>query len=156
MSTLTVVDRGAKAIVDRCRALQKPSVIRVGVLSDGPKRTRSGKASKLSLVAIAALHEFGTKRIPKRSFIGATVDQRKADIPKLQRAIAVSVLSGKITPQQGAAQFGGKVVGWIQTRMAAGIGPANAPSTIARKKSSKPLINTGQLRSAITWKAGDS
>ena len=73
MSTLTTLDRGAKALLDRCHALQKPSVIRVGVLSDTAKRTRSGKAAKLSLVAIAALHEFGTKRLPKRSFIAATV-----------------------------------------------------------------------------------
>lgn len=153
-SVLTTVDRGAREFVKRCKLLQKTSVIRVGILSDAPKRTRRGGRSKLSLVAVAALHEFGTKRIPKRSFIRGTVEQRATDIQKLQRAIAVRVLGGKISGAQGAAQFGAKMVGWIQTRMSIGIGPPNAASTIARKRSSKPLINTGQLRSAVTWKAG--
>ena len=34
----------------------------------------------------------------------------------------------------------------------AGIAPPLKPATIARKGSSTPLINTGQLRSAITWR----
>ena len=35
-------------------------------------------------------------------------------------------------------------------RDGATVGPELAPETIARKKSSKPLIDTGQLRSSVT------
>jgi hypothetical protein len=42
-------------------------------------------------------------------------------------------------------------VGVIKQRIANGIAPPNSPYTIARKGSSKPLIDTGQLRNSITY-----
>jgi hypothetical protein len=33
----------------------------------------------------------------------------------------------------------------------AGVPPPNAPSTVAKKGSSRPLVDTGRLVNAITW-----
>jgi len=150
---VTDTDRGAGELVKRLRALaQSTRRVKVGILSDAPKKARKGSAGKLSLLEVAIVHEFGAPaaNIPQRSFIRATIDERAADIARLQRVVAQRVAMGKITEEQGLAQIGAKVAGWIKARIADGIAPPLAESTVRRKKSTKPLVDTGQLRSAIT------
>lgn len=153
MSAVTDKDNGAKAMVERLRAFaQSKRTVRVGILSDAPKKEREGATGKLSLLEVAIIHEFGAPaaNIPARSFIRATVDEHAADIAKLQRVLGAQVVAGKLTEEQALSALGAKVAGWVQARIAAGIDPALAPETVKRKKSSKPLIDTGQLRSAVT------
>lgn len=45
--------------------------------------------------------------------------------------------------------------GDIQMEITALSSPPNTPSTIARKGSSNPLIDTGAMRGAVTWKLDD-
>lgn len=165
-------DHGARDLLARVRAMHGSRTVRVGILSDAPKREdakergkhskkkrirdkvarRAGAAAarKLSLLEIAIVHEFGGGHVPARSFIRATVDAKRAEILKLQVALAQQVLLGKITPDQALSQLGAKVAGWMKTRIAEGIAPPLSEATIKRKGSSVPLINTGQLRSSIT------
>jgi phage gpG-like protein len=155
MSRVTVKDNGAAKLIAQARELAKGATVRVGVLDDATKQVEPGEEpSKLSLLEVAAVHEFGAPAagIPQRSFIRATIDARRADIARLQLALAKQVLTGKLTPDQALEQMGAKVAAWCQTRIAEGIGPALKPATIARKKSSKPLVDTGQLKSAITYR----
>lgn len=154
MSTtkVTDTDRGAGELVKRLRALAKSTRrVKVGILSDAPKKAREGSRGKLSLLEVAIVHEFGAPaaNIPQRSFIRATIDERAADIARLQLVVAQRVAMGEITEEQGLSQIGAKVAGWIKARIADGIAPPLAESTVARKKSSKPLVDTGQLRSAV-------
>lgn len=151
--TVAVTDNGFAEMLTRARALDALT-IRVGILADTPKRTRSGqKGGKLSLVEVAFLHEFGAPaaKIPQRSFIRATVDKHAAEIRDLQVKLATTVLAGKMTVETAAGLLGAKVAAWCQNAISDGIPPALAPATIARKKSSKPLVDTGQLKSSITW-----
>lgn len=152
--SVRVVDRGADALIARMRALRSSKAqVRVGVLSDAPKKEREGATGKYSLLEVAAVHEFGAPEagIPARSFIRATVDERAEDIARLQRVLLAQVVEGKIELKPALDALGAKVAGWCQQRIAAGISPPLSPETIARKKSSTPLVDTGQLRSAITW-----
>lgn len=155
MSTtkVTDTDRGAGDLVKRLRALAKSTRrVKVGILSDAPKKAREDGAGRYSLLEVAIVHEFGAPaaNIPQRSFIRATIDERAADIARLQLVVAQRVAMGEITEEQGLSQIGAKVAGWIKVRIADGIAPPLAESTVAKKKSSKPLIDTGQLRSSIT------
>jgi len=146
-------DHGAKAMAARLKALAASTkTVRVGVLSDAPKKEREGATGKLSLVEVAAIHEFGAPEagIPQRSFIRATIDERRSDIARLQRVVAQRVAMGEITEEQGLAQIGAKVAGWIKARIASNIPPPLAEKTVARKGSSVALVDTGQLRSGIT------
>lgn len=156
-SSVRVADRGSSALAAALRALAG-SRVRVGVLADAPKKTgtRTGKSGRqiqqaATLAEVAAAHEFGTDQIPQRSFIRATVDLKAAEITALQEKLAAQVAEGKITPEVALERFGVTVQGMIQARIAEGIGPALAPETIRRKGSSKPLVDTGQLRSSITY-----
>lgn len=168
MSTtkVTDTDRGARELLARVRALAGGRTVRAGVLSDVPKREDSqrGKHSKKarirekvarraapSLLEVAIIHEFGAGPVPARSFIRATLDEGRSEILKLQVHLAQQVLLGKLTPDEALGQLGAKVAGWMRQRIADGIAPPLAAATIKRKGSSVPLINTGQLRSALTW-----
>lgn len=160
---VTDTDRGAKAMRERIAALAASTArVRVGILEDAPKREHSPEggeapssaAKPLTLIEVAGWHEFGAPdaNIPKRSFIRGTIDVKREQISALQVAVLTRVVKGEITEQQGLDQIGAKVAGMIQTAISQGIPPALAQATIDRKKSSVALIDTGQLRSAITWK----
>lgn len=141
----------------RAREIAGGRGVRVGILADEPKRSREPQDSGLSLVEVALIHEFGAPAagIPQRSFLRAAIDEHAPDIRRLILAVAARALDGAITPAQALDQIGSKVAGWVQTRIDQGIAPSLKPETIARKGSSKPLVNVGQLKSAITWKVGE-
>lgn len=152
--TVRVVDRGADELVARIRALRTTKAsVRAGILSDAPKKAREGATGKLSLLEVAAVHEFGAPRagIPARSFIRGTIDERAEDIARLERVMLAKVVAGDIALKPALDAVGAKVAGWIQQRIAAGIDPPLSPATVAKKKSSTPLVDTGQLRSAVSW-----
>lgn len=153
--TVTVRDNGASKMLAELRALGGKTV-RVGILDEAPKRESPGKgkkASRATLLEVAAVHEFGAPAagIPNRSFIRATVDLKAAEIQATRDKLAAQVAEGKITAQVALERLGAFVQGLVQARIAEGIGPALKPETVARKKSSKPLVDTGQLRSSVTW-----
>ena len=165
-------DAGAAELKKRLASMNAGRV-RVGILSDEAKREEKpaarGKHSKkarvrakvekraegrreLSLLEVAVVHEFGAGHVPARSFIRATIDERRGDIAKLQLAVAKQVLAGRITAQQGLAQIGAKVASWMQARIVAGIAPPLSARTLKRKgKKTTPLILTGQLRGSISF-----
>ena len=141
----------------RAREIAGGRGVRVGILADEPKRSREPETSGLSLVEVALIHEFGApaRGIPQRSFLRAAIDEHAPDIRRLILAVAARALDGAITPAQALDQIGSKVAGWVQTRIDQGIAPPLKPETIARKGSSKPLVNVGQLKAAVTWKVGE-
>lgn len=167
---VTTTDHGAAALLARARELAGGLRVRVGILDDAPKReaprrgsqskkarTRAQAAAKasrrtLSLLEVAVVHEFGAGPVPQRSFIRATIDAHKADIEAELKNLARGVVSGKIDARGALNLLGAKVAGWCQSRIASGIAPALKAETVRRKGSSKPLVNTGQLKSAITWR----
>jgi phage gpG-like protein len=146
-------DRGYRAMLQRLAGAKGARVV-VGVLADGPKREHGGDEGPASLLEVAAIHEFGAPAggIPQRSFIRGTVDDKAAEIRALQQAQAQRILRGDVDTPTALEQVGVKVAGWVQQRIAQGIEPPNAASTVERKGSSKPLVDTGQLRSSITSK----
>jgi hypothetical protein len=109
-------------------------------------------SNDLSILEVAIFNEFGTEHTPERSFIRAYVDENQDKIRGWLKALMPSVIKGARTREQVLQLIGVKMVAEIQARISSGISPANAPGTIIRKGSSTPLIDTGALRSAITFK----
>ena len=73
------------------------------------------------------------------------------DISKAEEKQGAKALKGTLTEEQALNQVGAAVAGMVQAKIASNIPPALAPETIERKGSSVALIDTGQLRSSITW-----
>ena len=105
-----------------------------------------------TIAEIGAFHELGTATIPKRSFLFATIAQHDEAIRKRLRAAAKSLFQMDGKTDALASRLGVLVVGLVKKRIASGIAPALKVATVDRKGSSKPLIDTGLLRSSILFR----
>ena len=104
----------------------------------------------VTVVEYAAFHEFGLG-VPRRSFLADWMTEQQAEIQQTVRAVVKSVTQGKYDAETGLERAGARFVGLVQARIATNIPPPLAASTVAAKGSSVALIDTGLLRSSITY-----
>lgn len=129
--------------------------LRVGVL--GPGATALEHGSSLTLAELMMIHEYGAVierdgvriEIPARAPIAKTMVARRRDIAELQVQMYRRVLAGQLTARRALELLGVQVAAWIRETIRAGLTPPNAASTIARKKSSTPLVDHGQLINSV-------
>lgn len=134
-----------KAIVE---AAAGPTLTKVGVIDGKGAEKMHGD---LTVGELATIHEFGLG-VPERSFLRAWFDQERPAILEALRAAHRQVLLGKLTPKQAGELLGMRFAGQVQKYISdRRVQPELSEQTIKRKGSSVPLIDTGQLRSAITW-----
>lgn len=142
------VDRGWREAVQAMAAAANKQGAHVTV--GWPESSGVHRNSQLTVAQIAAIHEFGLPpRIPERSMIRATYEQNSARYAEAVRKIGIGISFARTDLRRGLDLLGSMIKGDIQRRIAAGVPPPNAPSTIKRKGSSTPLIDTGQMRAAL-------
>ncbi len=130
--------------------LPKQVVITIGVHGDeGAADHGDGQ----TVAQIGSYHEFGTRTIPQRSFIRAWFDENQTFIRDTLQKQFAGVATGKRAAEIAAERCALAFEGAVKQRIARGIPPPLAPATIARKGSSKQLVDTGQLRNAVRGKA---
>ena len=102
-----------------------------------------------SIIEIGAVHEFGMDNIPQRSFLRVPFAENKKEIDAfIQKRFE---MSGKeIAPIKALEQIGVFAEGISKRSFVENDWVANSPFTIAKKGSSSPLIDTGNLRNSIT------
>jgi hypothetical protein len=156
------IDRGYARLLRSMQGMN--AVVSVGIHQDtgaATKQTR-GKGSPMTLLDVATAHEYGGpwkqakdgtryQSPPRRSFIRDWFDEELQ--PNLRFVVKVSqqVLKGKMSELQALTLMGLKFQGAIRARISRGIAPELSDETIKRKGSSKPLIDTGQLRAGVSW-----
>jgi hypothetical protein len=144
-----VKDRGLNALLKRLDPHGKPAAeVTVGI-----HETEGGDVedSGATVLDVADWAEFGTVSAPPRSFVRGWADEAEQANTDKMRKIAQAVVKGDLpSVEVGLDRFGNVAVGDVQKRMVGGIEPPNAPSTIARKGSSTPLIDSGLLKSSVT------
>ncbi len=145
-------DRGYNRLLQTVERLGKEAARRVLVGIQGAEAAAPHHGTELTTAEVGAIHEFGLGNCPERSFLRSTFDVNRDAYLDLLRRMGQQIVKGAMTPAQALELLGQKFVGDIQGRIAEGIDPPLAPSTIAAKGSSTPLIDTGQLRSSITYK----
>jgi hypothetical protein len=133
----------------------KGGTIRIGILADEPKKEQDGSESTASLIEVASAHELGLG-VPRRSFLADWLSQNEAEVVRTAHKLMARVALGELSNEDAANQFGAWAVASVQTRIRNRIAPELAAETIARKGSSVPLIDTGQLWTSITWALGKS
>jgi hypothetical protein len=145
-------------------------VVTVGVHGDdgaqdheggsGFARDDTAQSSGLTVAEVGGFHEFGVSPfqlrsgavhpgIPQRSFIRAWFDESQAFIAETLQSQMALVVAGKLTAEKAGERIALAFEGSVKQRIARGIPPPNAPATIEAKRSSKPLIDRGQLRAAV-------
>jgi hypothetical protein len=142
-------DNGAKALRE---ALSAANVrVDVGIL--GPKAAEP-HGHDATVADIAGFNEFGTRRrnytVLPRSFIGGWFDSAKSEMLDFVRTLNEKLAKFEINPIQYGQLLGAKAVGGINKFIRAGVGAPLAPSTVKKKGSSKQLIDTGVMRSALS------
>jgi len=149
-NSVKVVDNGYKALLKRLLGPQRQASLTVGIHdAEGGAAANSGDAT---VAEVAAFHEFGLG-VPRRSFLADWADENEAQIKADLKKIGEAVVTGKLPSiEVGLERYGLKSVGSIQQRISDGILPELEDATVARKGSSTPLIDTGQLRASITHK----
>ena len=114
-----------------------------GTLSGNPDNS-----SRADLVDIAMWNEFGTVNIPSRPFMRDSVDKHEAAINHMLTAQKDALLHGA-TAREILNTAGLFQQDLIQTEIEQGDFVANAPTTITKKGSDKPLIDTGTLKNSV-------
>lgn len=104
-----------------------------------------------SIADVAFNNEFGTDIIPSRPFMRQTFAKKQEEIKKHVDAEYQAVLDQKKTVEQALSLIGEWYQGEIQQEIIDGGFAPNAQSTIDKKGSSQPLIDTGRLRQSIRY-----
>lgn len=99
---------------------------------------------------VAAWNELGTSRIPARPFIRQSVDNHEGEINAFLQSKKKELVSGA-NAEQVLKQIGIFQKDLMQNEITTGSFIPNAPSTIRKKKSSKPLIDTGRMRQSVNY-----
>ena len=102
------------------------------------------------VVDVAAYNELGTSRIPSRPFIRDSVDKHRDKISSVCKSQVRRIVTGAIT-EDCLKKIGIFGVSLIQEEITKGSFVPNAESTIRKKGSSKPLIDTGRMRQSVIY-----
>lgn len=143
---ITEIDRGWRRIKGALQALPR-GYTKVGVQT-GEQHTQPGGEQR-SQAEIAAWQEFGTPDIPARPFLRAALEANLRRLREIKTRLLQRLYDGHLTPATALAALGEAHEAQVKAKLTAGPWTPNAPSTVARKGSSRPLIDTGQLRASI-------
>ena len=105
-------------------------------------------------LAVNGLHlKKSTKEIniPERSYIRKGADAIRKRVERFSIERLASVYDFSISSEQYLEQIGEYATGLIRNYMTNKRIPPNHPYTVEQKQSTNPLIDTGRLRSSITF-----
>lgn len=146
--TIRDTDRGYAALMKRLSG--GASKVTVGVHEDEGSAQHSGGGG--TIAEVMSRHELGLG-VPQRSFIADYVDENQDKLQGDLRKIGQALVKGTVdSPEQGLNRFGLLQVGEVQKRIRDGIEPELEQSTIDKKGSATPLIDTGEGWSSIRHK----
>lgn len=121
----------------------------------GPKQVKVGfPAGKVDgpVVNRAIWNHYGTSRgIPSRPFLLNAIRKNRSKYLEAMKTAGAKILRGEATLDQTMRKLGILAQGDIQQEITDLRDPPNAPATIRAKGSSNPLIDTGEMRSKVTW-----
>jgi hypothetical protein len=139
---MPVIDRdlGYADMMVRLAGMHSVSIL-VGIDDEDPE-----------LAEIALYNEFGTLdgHVPERSFLRSTMDEGRPKYLRLQEVAVDRMLDG-LDPRLAYGAIGLVACADVRRRIRNRVDPPNAASTIAKKGSDTPLVDTGRLYDAIGY-----
>lgn len=118
--------------------------------------------AKQANIEKAIWNEFGTRGgasgggwggpIPERPFMRNAMKNNENKYRAAMKGQAPKILNGKVKPTMVLEKLGIMAQSDIQQEITTLVSPPNSPVTIARKGSSNPLIDTGEMRQAVTYR----
>ncbi len=161
VKTVTRPGKNALTLVQLKREFMKirKAYVKAGVLGSPEHGAKHAKgrapARSITNAQLAAIAEYGLSNAPARPWIGPPFRHKRNEyLAKLRKAYKEALEAGKpsmvtheleLIGQEMAADIKNYVT------LGAGVPPPNAPSTIARKGSSRPLVDTGEMVGSISY-----
>jgi hypothetical protein len=146
MSVRVLKDTGGRGLEALARRIGKArDAVLIGVPSG--KTEPDGKSS----AQVAAWLEFGTSRSPERPFLRVGIRSGLETFRRLARVDLVGIAEGTLTMDAALERQGAVAAGKVKEGFTTGEWAPNAPSTIERKGSDRPGIDTGAYRQSITY-----
>jgi len=110
--------------------------------------------SDMTVASVAMINEFGSESagIPERPFMRTTYIENARKIEQTIDKLVAKWFEGRISEALALKVIGQQITNMMKAKLRAGPWVPNAPSTIARKGSSKPLIDTGLMLKSIAFK----
>lgn len=122
-----------------------------------PKKAGGGKATRLTVGEIAAVLEDGTRdgRIPARPTLKPAFDKHVKKNFSLCAKLGKAMLNGQLDIEAGLSMIGEANTGYIVEEINQLWAPKLSKRTISARRalgyySTKPLVHTSQMKSAIT------
>lgn len=132
----------AKELIEKLKASSQKAVY-VGFPAEFNEKVEG--SDSFNLASLAAVLEFGNERIPTRPFLRQTL----AENQKKYIELFAELINRGLSIEQAYNQIALIAQGDVQQNIVNGDWAANAESTIKRKGSSKPLIDTGKMRQSV-------
>ena len=142
-------------VTDRMTADGKKLQEMLKVLAEKEVRVgfQAGKATEedgTDICDIAAWNELGTVHIPARPFLRQSVDDNVSKINSFLQSKKKDLMRG-VSAEQVLKEIGIFQKDLIQEKITEGNFTPNAESTVKKKGSSKPLIDTGRMRQSVNY-----
>lgn len=96
-------------------------------------------------------NEDGSVHIPPRPFLDIGGLRAVEETKIMRKTLLQKVREGQMSMEQAADMIGAKAAAVMKNTIRDLNVPPNAPSTIARKKSDNPLVDTGLMMQTVTW-----
>ena len=143
-----IVDKGWNRIQ---RELEQASTsyVAIGIHDDG----ETHEDGETTVAQVAAFHEFGIG-VPERAFLAKTAEEQTDELTRLAERLELEgVASGRMTTRQALAVIGQRGEDKVREKLRTGDPewPPLADSTIAKKGSTAPLIDTGQMIQSVRY-----
>jgi hypothetical protein len=152
VATVIDRDRGYKALQARLKALKiDEAYAKVGIFAGTSARK---EAKGPTNVELGVIHEFGSPQahIPERSWLRSSFDLNREKWFALAGKLAAKLIDGKLAVYDALELLGMAAAADIKKHITVGEGipPPDAPATVRRKKSSRTLVDSGQLVASIS------
>ena len=165
--TVKIIDKGWNAIKSALTDMND-SYVKVGFVSGGKhgyknhsdvpatkskakKVAKGNKSGDIDLASLAAVHEYGTSKIPERPFMRQAFDKKNRDLTQFTALIVKRIGDQSETVHSGLSKLGVWMQGKVRLEIAQGSFAALAPATARAKGDPKPLIDTGRMRQAVDF-----
>ncbi|MBC3540655.1 hypothetical protein ACFSC6_12255 [Rufibacter sediminis] len=139
------IDKGWNRIKGEVQKM-KNAHARIGILQGAPAYPDGTTQAEA-----AFWNEFGTEDIPERSFVRSTADEKRATYGQVMKKETDKIMLGTSNVKTSLERAGMLAQGHVRKKIKTLKSPPNAPSTIAKKSSSNPLIDTGTMLRAVDY-----
>jgi len=143
--TATIRRKDPHALAKRIKGLQKAAGKEIAV--GFPAGKAQAYPDGTSVIDVAAAHVYGVG-VPQRDFMALAKPAIAEKTKDLLTGIAKATTAEGAEKLQNAAGLVAQEC--IREAIIALEDPPNAPATIAKKKSSNPLIDTGHMKDSVT------